>query len=89
MTQKKIIAVLDTNILVSGILSPHGVPGHILQKFRMHAFDFASSPEQFLEIQKVLQRPSVIRCLPKGISLDASNFVNIFKKNEVTTQRRR
>ena len=61
---KKPVVVLDTNVFVSGLLSPKGVPGAILLRFRQGAFEIVTSRAQIREIQAVLKRPSLARALP-------------------------
>ncbi|MFN8943764.1 MAG: putative toxin-antitoxin system toxin component, PIN family [Pseudobdellovibrionaceae bacterium] len=60
---KKLVVVLDTNVFVSGLISPNGVPGAILQRFRQGEFEIATSKSQIREIQEVLKRPSLVRAL--------------------------
>ncbi len=50
---KKLVVVLDTNVFVSGLISPNGVPGAILQRFRQGEFEIATSKSQIREIQEV------------------------------------
>jgi len=71
---KKHVVVLDTNVFISGLLSPNGVPGLILLKFRNNEFEIATSKDQILEVQEVLQRPSLVRALPKGTNLEVLKF---------------
>lgn len=77
---KKLVVVLDTNVFVSGLLSPHGVPGLILQRFRTGEFGIATSKDQIREIQDVLRRPSLIRALPKGTNREVLIFFLKFKR---------
>ena len=49
--------VVDTNVLVSGILNPLGPPRRILEFILSHAADLFISAEVFMEFQEVLQRP--------------------------------
>ncbi len=50
-------AVLDTNIFVSGLISPHGPPAKILQRLREHEFILITSPPINEGIIAVLNRP--------------------------------
>jgi uncharacterized protein len=77
---KKPVVVLDTNVFVSGLLSPNGVPGQILLRFRSEQFEIVTSKDQVLEVRKVLKRPSLIRVLPKGTSREALRFFVKFKR---------
>lgn len=76
---KKPIIVLDTNVFVSALLSPNGVPGLILLKFRSGEFDIATSKDQVKEIQDVLKRPSLVRAIPSGTNREVLRFFLKFK----------
>jgi putative PIN family toxin of toxin-antitoxin system len=54
-------AVLDTNVLVSGVLSPRGAPGRILEAFRAGAFVLVTSAYILDEFVDVLARPKLRR----------------------------
>lgn len=58
-TGPKIRAVLDTNLLVSGALTPTGVPGQVLRAWRDGAFALVMSPELAAEAADVLRRPTL------------------------------
>ena len=77
---KKLVVVLDTNVFVSGLLSPNGVPGLILARFRSGHFDIATSKDQIREIQNVLRRPSLVRAIPKGTNREVLRFFLKFKR---------
>jgi putative PIN family toxin of toxin-antitoxin system len=77
---RKLVVVLDTNVFVSGLLSPNGVPGLILTKFRASQFDIATSKAQIQEIQLVLRRPSLAKALPPGTSKEVIRFFLLFKR---------
>lgn len=77
---EKPVVVLDTNVFVSGLLSPSGVPGVILARFRERQFAIATSKAQVREIQAVLRRPSLARALPKGTAREVVRFFVKFKR---------
>lgn len=77
---RKPVVVLDTNVFVSGLISPGGVPGAILQHFRAGQFDIATSKEQIREIRTVLRRPSLARALPRGTPGEVMRFFARFKR---------
>lgn len=52
-------AVLDTNVFVSGLISPKGPPAAILRALRAQRFILVSSPPINDEIIKVLNRPNI------------------------------
>lgn len=51
------IAVIDTNVLVSGLLSPHGPPGRILDQVTAGRVEVAFDDRILHEYREVLQRP--------------------------------
>src|SRR3712207_1493805 len=52
-------AVLDTNLTVSGAITPQGIPNRILRAYQRGAFTLISSPELVAEVEDVLTRPSI------------------------------
>ena len=51
--------VLDTNVLLSGLVSPDGAPGRILAAWSEARFDVAMSLDQLGEIGRVLAYPKI------------------------------
>ncbi len=51
--------VLDTNVLLSGLMAPEGTPGRILAAWFEARFDVATSIEQLAEIGRVLGYPKI------------------------------
>ena len=54
-------AVLDANVVVSGVLSPAGVPGQILDEWRAERFALLVSAPILEEIVRVLEYPRIAR----------------------------
>ena len=55
-------AVLDTNVIVSGILSPSGSPGQVLQiGLEEQRFQMVTSVPILGEVDNVLRRPQITR----------------------------
>ena len=52
-------AVLDTNVFVSGLISPKGPPAAILRALRSELFTLLSSPAINEEVIEVLNRPHI------------------------------
>ena len=77
---KRIVAVLDTNVFISGLISSKGTPGVLLLRFRQGAYEIVTSKSQITEIQAVLKRPSLKRALPPGTSKEVLKFFLSFKK---------
>jgi len=55
--------VLDTNVLVSGLMYPESVPGKIVTAWREAQFDVVSSLSQLEEIGRVLGYPKIRKVL--------------------------
>ena len=55
--------VLDTNVLLSGLMAPEGTPGRILAAWFEARFDVAMSIEQLAEIGRALGYPKIHRKL--------------------------
>ena len=53
------IVVLDTNVLVSGIINPHGPPGRIVDLLRAGELRLAVDDRILSEYADVLRRPSL------------------------------
>ena len=53
------IAVFDTNVVVSGMLSPHGPPGRIVEWLRSGTIRAALDERIAAEYAEVLQRPEL------------------------------
>ena len=65
--------ILDTNIIVSGLISAHGAPALLLNAWTDKAFILVSSRMQITEINSVTNRP-VIR--PLITPSHAGRFIN-------------
>lgn len=55
--------VLDTNVIVSALLSPRGTPGRILERLLDGAFELILSPSLLEELKRSLGYPRVKRYL--------------------------
>lgn len=55
------IAVLDTNVLVSGLINPHGAPARILAAWRDEKFELVVSDPILQEVGEVLNREKIRR----------------------------
>ncbi len=59
------LAVLDTNVLVSGLCSRSSTPRALLERFRNAAFTLAISPALLAEFIDVVTRPSLRRVIAR------------------------
>lgn len=55
--------VLDTNVFISGLLLPNGVPGRIVQAWQQSQYTLVTSAPMFSEIERVLNYPKIQRRL--------------------------
>jgi hypothetical protein len=65
--------ILDTNIIVSGLISEHGAPALLLNSWTDKAFCLVTSTTQITELQSVTHRPSV---RPLITPAHAGRFIN-------------
>ena len=65
-------AVLDTNVLISAILSPRGTPARLLLAWQAGAFDLVVSPALLAELRRALAYPKLERLVSRS---DADSFV--------------
>ena len=65
--------ILDTNIIVSGLISEHGAPAQLLNAWTDKAFILVTSATQITEIQSVTHRPTV---RPLITPAHAGRFIN-------------
>ncbi|MBK8097744.1 MAG: putative toxin-antitoxin system toxin component, PIN family [Planctomycetes bacterium] len=64
--------VLDTNVLVSGLLSAKGPPGQLVAAWLEHRFELVTSADQIDELRRVLAYPKLSRYLDPA---EARDFV--------------
>jgi len=55
--------VLDTNVLVSGLAYPKGVPGRLVAAWDAHRLQVVMAPYQLEEIARVLHYPKIHKLL--------------------------
>ena len=55
--------VLDTNVLLSGLMFPDGAPGRVVAAWREARFDLVISVHQLAEIGRTLAYPKIRRVL--------------------------
>jgi len=70
-------AVLDTNVVVSGLLIAHGHPAAILAAWRERRFQLITSGPLLRELADVLSRPSLSRRIGRSDE-DVSTFLADF-----------
>jgi len=59
-------AVVDTNVLVSGVIASHSAPRRILEAWHAGRFTLVASEATIAEVMGVLRFGSLQRCWPQG-----------------------
>lgn len=70
-------AVLDPNVLISGLLSPGGAPADVLRAWRAGRYELIVSPSLLAELERVLEYPKIRRRVPADA---ASRFVHALSR---------
>jgi putative PIN family toxin of toxin-antitoxin system len=60
--------VLDTNVIVSGLLSPSAPPAELLKRFERGLLTLVTSVPQIEELRDVLARPRIASRFPEDIA---------------------
>jgi hypothetical protein len=58
--------ILDTNVLLSALLSPHGAPAKLLDAWKRGVFVLINSDELLAELREVVTRPFFLKRLRPG-----------------------
>ncbi|MEX2322684.1 MAG: putative toxin-antitoxin system toxin component, PIN family [Acidimicrobiia bacterium] len=69
--------VLDTNVLVSALLTPHGSPGQILQRWFDGAFEMIVSPLLLEELERTLAYPKISHRISAS---EATEFIDLLRR---------
>lgn len=76
--------IIDTNILVSALISEHGVPAQLLDAWTDNVFTLITSRTQIVELNDVTRRP-IVRPLLKPSNAD--RFINDLQKRATVLER--
>lgn len=68
-------AVLDTNVLISAIVSPHGVPAELLRGWGEGEFQAVASPALVAEVERVLAYPKVRKRVSREEAAEAVAWI--------------
>ena len=71
-------AVLDTNILISGLITPCGTPAKVLLAWRVGHFDLVTSLPLLLELKEAISRPH-LKDRYRLSSQDIHDFIALIK----------
>lgn len=70
-------AVLDTNVLISGLLTATGVPAQLLRAWRTGAFELIVSPALLDELERAFDYPKLRSRIPTA---DGREFVELLRR---------
>lgn len=65
--------IVDTNILLSALINPHGLPAQLIDAWRGARFELVTSRDQLLELGEVARRPELRKYV---IPARAGRFIN-------------
>lgn len=51
--------IVDTNILLSALINPHGIPAQLIDAWRAARFRLVTSRDQLIELGEVARRPGL------------------------------
>jgi len=72
------IVVLDTNVIVSALLSPNGTPAEIIRYMEISKITIATSDPLLDELERVLKYPKVAKYI-KASETDITLFIKRFR----------
>ena len=76
--------VLDTNVLLSALLSPHGLPDTIYRAWRVNLFDLVTSTVQIDELRRASRYPKFKHVLqPHRVGTMVNNLRRSIMLNEL------
>ncbi len=74
--------VVDTNVFISSLLSPQGVPSQLFQLWELHLFDILVSDASLEELARVL-RYSRIRKRLRATDAELDDYVRLFRERAI------
>jgi uncharacterized protein len=72
--------VLDTNVLISGLMLPQSIPGKIVAVWQSGGFDLALSEPMLEEIARVLSYPKIIKRL-QWREAEIAKYISLLRFN--------
>ena len=70
-------AVLDANVIISGLLSPRGAPARLLVAWREGAFELIVSPSLLAELDRVFAYPKLSARIDTG---EARSLIDLLSR---------
>lgn len=65
--------IVDTNILLSALINPHGLPAQLIDAWHGARFQLVTSQDQLLEVGEVARRPALRKYL---VPAHVGRFIN-------------
>lgn len=65
--------IVDTNILISALINPHGLPAKLIDAWRSQRYTLVTSAEQLLELGEVARRPALRKFV---VPAQVGTFIN-------------
>ena len=78
--------VIDTNVFVSALLSPQGIPAQIFHYWELNYFDLLVSQESLDELARVLHYPKIRKRL-RSTEDELAQFVRLFREKSILVTR--
>ena len=76
--------VLDSNVLLSALINPHGVPAQLIVAWREQRYTLVTSIEQLMELGEVARRPVLrARIIPARVGRfirDLHHFAEVLRR---------
>jgi predicted nucleic acid-binding protein len=82
-------AVLDVNVVISGVLSPAGPPARVLRAWIEGAFELVASPALVEELDRALAYPKVRARIPEDRGRNSWNCSGVTRRSSTTRGRLR
>ncbi|HEX6302741.1 MAG TPA: putative toxin-antitoxin system toxin component, PIN family [Anaerolineales bacterium] len=79
------IIVLDTNVIISALLSSKASPAEIIQRWEAGEFDIATSPALLIELERALAYERVQKYLRLS-KREIKNFLRRFQSSTLTVE---
>ncbi len=77
-------AVLDTNVIVSGLIASKGTPAELLTAWRNRRFDLVIGPAILREIERVLRLPRIMKAY-RLVPQDISDLIELLTSRAILT----
>ena len=77
-------AVLDTNVIVSGVIASQGPPSDLLTAWRNRRFDLVIGPAILREIERVLRLPRIMKAY-RLVPQDISDLIELLTSGAILT----